>query len=76
MSQNIIWWLIEMTIWYAFFYIIFFTIKNPVNIGWVSLIIVLLGSFGIFASPLTRHLSFWNKIIDQIVKKEQDKMKY
>jgi hypothetical protein len=76
MSRNFIWWLVELFIWYLFFYIALFAVKNPVSIAWVSLLLVLLGSLGLFASPLTRHLSIWNKILDKIVKKEEEKMNY
>jgi hypothetical protein len=69
-------WLIELVIWYFFFYLFIFAIKNPVSLGWTSFILVLLASFGLFASPLTRHLSMWNKILDKIMRKEEEKMQY
>ena len=50
--------------------------KNQINIGWVSFILVVIVSFGALANPLTRHLSFWNKVIDQIIEKEQEKTKF
>ena len=59
-----------------FFYLVLFTAKNTVNISFMSLILVIVGSFGIFASPLTRHLSIWNKVIDEVIKKEEEKEKY
>lgn len=76
--KHIFWYVVELIVWYLFFYVIFFTAKNldVVNIGWMAFIIVLLSSFGIFASPLTRHLSIWNKVIDKIVKKEEDQQRY
>ncbi len=76
MSGNIFWWIIELAIWYLFFYIFLFSIQNPVNIGWMSFVLVILGSLGLFASPLTRHLSIWNKVLDQIIKKEEELEKY
>lgn len=76
MSKNIIWWIIELIIWYCFAYLVLFAIKNQVHIGWTAFIIVILASLGLFASPLTRHLSIWNKILDQVVKKEEEKQKY
>ena len=76
MLRNIFWWIIETLVWFCFFYLILFSCRNTVNIGWTSAVLVLLGSFGIFASPLTRHLSIWNKIIDQVIKKEEDKELY
>jgi hypothetical protein len=76
MTGNMIWWFIELIIWYTFFYLFLFAIKNPVNIGLVSLVLLLLASFGVFASPLTRHLSIWNKILDRIITKEEEKEKY
>ncbi len=76
MLKNFIWWLIEITIWYFFFYIMIYSLKNTVSIGWVSLILVFLASFGIFASPLTRHLSIWNKVLDKIIRKEEENQKY
>ena len=65
-----------MVIWYSFFYVGIYAVKNDVSIGWMSFIMVMLGSFGFFASPFTRHLSFWNKILDKIVKKEEELMKF
>jgi hypothetical protein len=59
-----------------FFYTVLFALKNPVNIGLIAFFLVLLGSFGLFASPLTRHLSIWNKVLDQIIKKEEELEKY
>ena len=76
MSQHIGWWLVEMVIWYLIFYIILFAIKNPVNIGWISFFLVILGSLAVFTSPLTRHISLWNKILDKVMKKEEENMKY
>jgi hypothetical protein len=76
MSGNIIWWVVELVVWYIFFYAILFAIKNPIDIGWMAFILVLLGSFGLFASPLTRHLSIWNKVLDKVIKKEEEKMRY
>ena len=76
MLKSFLWWVLEMVVWFFFFYVIFYTAKNDVNIAWMSFIIVLLGSLGIFASPLTRHLSFWNKVIDEILKKEEEKTKF
>ncbi len=78
MFRHFLWWVVEMVIGFFIFYTILFTIKNPdsFSIGGVSLILVLLVSFGIFASPLTRHLSFWNKVIDEIMRKEEEKTKY
>ncbi len=66
----------EAVIWYLFFYAIFFAIQNPINIGWMAFIVVLLASLGVFASPLTRHLSIWNKVLDKIIKKEEERGKY
>ena len=76
MGGHIIWWFLEIVIWYLFFYVGLFAIKNPINIGWTAFILFLLASFGVFASPLTRHLSIWNKILDRVVKKEEEKMDY
>ena len=76
MLRKIFWWFIEVITWYLFFYLVLFTAKNTVNIGFMSLILVIIGSFGIFASPLTRHLSIWNKVIDEVIKKEEEKEKY
>jgi len=76
MPRHLIWWIIELVIWYLFFYTILYSIKNEVNFAWVSFVLVLLASFGVYASPLTRHLSIWNKILDKVVKKEEEKMKY
>lgn len=76
MSRNIIWWILELVIWYIFFYAILFTLKNPVNIGWMAFILLLLGSLGVFASPLTRHLSIWNKVLDKIIRKEEEAQKF
>jgi hypothetical protein len=67
--KNLTWWIVEIVVWYLFFYAIIFIIKNDVNIGWMAFILLLLGSFGLFASPLTRHLSLWNKILDKVVRK-------
>jgi hypothetical protein len=76
MSKNYIWWLIEVIVWYTFSYALVFSCQNKVNVGWVAFIILLLGSFGVFASPLTRHLSIWNKVLDKIIKKEEEREKY
>lgn len=76
MSKNIIWWIVEWIVWYLFFFVIIFTIKNPVNEAWVALILTFLASFGIFSSPLTRHLSIWNKVLDKIIRKEEEREKY
>ncbi len=76
MAKNFTWWVAELIIWYAFFYLVIYSIKNPVNIGVSASLLVLLSSLGIFASPLTRHLSVWNKIIDRIMKKEDQEGKY
>lgn len=76
MSRHIGWWITELAVWYLFFYVFIFAVKNPISIGWISLILVFLGSLGLFASPLTRHLSIWNKILDKVVKKEEEKMDY
>jgi hypothetical protein len=76
MSKNYLWWLVELLVWYFFFYAILFAIKNPVSISWMAFVILLLASLGTFASPLTRHLSIWNKVLDKIVKKERDKMEF
>ncbi len=62
-----------MFIWYLFFYTLVFSFNNPVSVGWIAFILLLLASFGVFASPMTRHLSFWNKVIDKVIKKETDK---
>lgn len=76
MYKNIFWCILEIVIWFLFFYVIFFTIKNPVDIGWMAFLAVVLASLGVFASPLTRHLSIWNKVLDQIIKKEEELEKY
>jgi len=76
MSRNYLWWLLEIVIWYIFFYVALFSIKNDINIGGVAFVLLLLGSLGVFASPLTRHLSIWNKILDNTVKKEEEKTKF
>jgi hypothetical protein len=76
MISKIFWWLIEVAIWYIFFYIIIFSCRNTVNIAVASFVLVIVGSIGIFANPLTRHLSIWNKVLDKIVKKEEDLEKY
>ncbi len=65
-----------MFIAFLFFYTAIYSIKNPISIGWVSFILVLLASFALFASPFTRHLSFWNKVIDEMMTKEEEKIKY
>lgn len=75
MIKNPIWFIVELIIWYLFFYTIIYSTQNTVSISGVALILVLLSSFGIFASPLTRHLSIWNKVLDKIVKKEEEKEK-
>jgi hypothetical protein len=72
--KNFTWWIVEIIVWYLFFYAILFALKNPINIGWMAFILLLLGSFGLFASPLTRHLSVWNKILDRVVRKGEDEM--
>ncbi len=76
MSKNFIWWIIEVIVWYAFFYALVFSFQNKVDVAWMAFIILFLGSFGIFASPLTRHLSIWNKVLDKIIKKEEEREKY
>lgn len=76
MFKQIFWWILESIIWFLFIYLIIYSGKNEVNIAGMSLILVLLGSFGIFASPLTRHLSIWNKVLDRIIKKEEDEQKF
>jgi hypothetical protein len=76
MLTKILWCVIEIIIWYLFFYLILFSCRSNTNIGWTALTLVLLGSLGIFASPMTRHLSFWNKILDKTVKKEEENEKY
>lgn len=76
MLKHFLWWLVEMVIGFLFIYIGLYAVKNPVNLGWVSFVLVLLASFGFFASPLTRHLSFWNKVIDEIMEKEEEKSKF
>ncbi len=76
MSKKLIWWFIEVIVWYVFFYALLFSVQNKVNIGWMAFIILMLGSFGLFASPLTRHLSIWNKVLDKIIKKEEEREKY
>jgi len=76
MSKNIIWWVVELVVWYLFFYTLIFTIKNPVDLGWMSLVLVFLASLGLFTSPLTRHLSIWNKVLDKVIKKEEERQKY
>ncbi len=76
MSKNFIWWIVELIIWFVFFYLTLYSIKNPVNLGGMSFLLVLIASFGVFASPLTRHLSIWNKILDNIIKKEDEEGKY
>ena len=76
MISKIIGWIIEVAIWYLFFFIILFSCRNTVNIGVTAFVLVLVGSLGIFANPLTRHLSIWNKVLDRIVKKEEDLEKY
>ena len=75
-KRNILWWIAELVIWYVFIYICLFSINNPINIGGISLLLLFLATLGLFASPLTRHLSIWNKIIDEIVKKEEEAQKY
>jgi hypothetical protein len=76
--KHIFWYVVELIIWYLFFYAILFTAKNieVVNIAWMSFVILLSGSLGVFANPLTRHLSVWNKILDQIIKREEEAQKY
>lgn len=76
MSKSTFWWLLECLIWYAFIYLILYSGKHDVNISFMSAVLVLLGSFGIFSSPLTRHLSIWNKVLDKIIKKEEEEQKY
>jgi hypothetical protein len=76
MLTKILWWVIEIIIWYLFFYVILFSCRSNTDIGLTALTLVLLGSFGIFASPMTRHLSFWNKILDKAVRKEEENEKY
>jgi len=72
MSKNFFSWIIEVIVWYLFFYAIIFVIKNPVNVGWMALILLFLFSIGVFANPLTRHLSVWNNILDREIEKEHD----
>lgn len=71
------WWLLEIIVWYLFIYAIFFTIKTEaVSLGWMSLVILFLGSLGILANPLTRHMSVWNKILDRVIRKEEEEKRY
>jgi hypothetical protein len=76
MFKNILWWILEVFVWFLFFYIILFSCRNDVNIVLTSFVLVLVGSFGVFASPLTRHLSIWNRVLDNIIKKEEEQDKY
>ena len=76
MVKNTIWFVIELIVWYLFFYTIIYSTQNTVSVGGVALILLILASFGLFASPLTRHLSVWNKVLDKIIKKEEDERKY
>jgi hypothetical protein len=76
MFKSFLWWVLEMFIGYLFFYTLIFSARNEVSIGWVSFFLVILVSAGVFASPLTRHLSFWNKVIDEIMRKEEEKTKF
>ncbi len=70
------WWVLEIIIWYVFFYAAIFTVKHDVHIGWMAFVLLFLASLGIFASPMTRHLSVWNKILDKVIRKEEEKNKY
>lgn len=75
-SKYYIWWLAEAIIWYLLFYTFIFAIKNPVNLVWICFILVILGSLAVFTSPLTRHISLWNKILDKVMKKEEEKLQF
>jgi hypothetical protein len=74
--KNFGWWITEGIIWFLFFYLIIFSCRNEVSIGWASFFLVFLASFGLYANPLSRHLSIWNKVLDRIVKKEEEREKY
>jgi hypothetical protein len=76
MFKNIFWYIVEFLFWYLFFYLILYSIKNPINIGGAAFLLVILSSLGIFVSPLTRHLSIWNKILDKKIENEEEKAKY
>jgi hypothetical protein len=76
MKKNIIWYITECVFWYLFFYVILYSIKNPINIKGMALLLLILSSLGIFASPLTRHFSIWNKLIDKKIKTEEEKARY
>ena len=76
MKKNTIWYITEFVFWYLFFYVILYSIKNPINITGMAFLLVVLSSLGIFASPLTRHLSIWNKLIDRKIKREEEKTQF
>lgn len=75
MTKNLLWLSVETIIWYFFFYVIIYSTQNVVSVGGIALVLVLLATFGLSASPLTRHLSIWNKVLDNIIKKEEESQK-
>lgn len=71
--KKIFWWILEIVIWYLFFYVGIYAVENSMDVGKAAFLLVLLASFGVYANPVTRHLSFWNKMADEVIKKEEEK---
>ena len=74
--KKIFWWIFEIVIWYFFFYVALYAIENSMDVGMAAFLLVFLASLGIYANPVTRNLSLWNKIFDQFLKKEEEKAKF
>ena len=71
MLRKILWWIFEIVVWYLFFYVLVYAIEFSMDVGRAAFLLVFLSSLGIFANPVTRQLSFWNKVADEVKRKEE-----
>ncbi len=53
---------IEIILWYVFIYYLLYTIKNPVDLRWSALVLLVVSYLIMLVCPWVRHSSAWKKM--------------
>lgn len=61
-AKNWFWGVVEAILWYAFVYILLYTIKNPVDLYANSLILLMLAYAATIACPWFRKTGAWMRL--------------
>lgn len=62
-----IWGIIEAVIWYGFIYYLLYSLKNPVDLWFSSLVLLILVFAGTMACPWVHNSSAWRRMVGKEV---------